>query len=569
MSAIEKDPVVSRLMGAGGVFETRTAELDGFSVRVFTAAPDTLAEFISRGRANGAATFIVETGQRLTFDDYFARVDRLAAHLAGRADCPPGSVVALAARNSANWMVAFSAIILAGRIPALINSRGNAASMLAAVEDGGAGLLIADAKRHQQLTEIGCDLPVICLDDEAAYPGALHLSDLLRDEPVQLPFPEASADDVAVLMYTSGTTGRAKAAALSHRSMVLGVMNTQLARRAILERMADAHGMDVEAMIAHMPQASSLLIFPLFHTSGCSALFLTSLVNGDKLVLLPRWNVTTAFKAIEAEKVTAMTAVPTMLWDMLNAPDRSQHDLSSLRAFSSGGQAIPADLLNGLRDVFPGAMFGTGYGMTEVNGSIGQAVGEEFLSRPAAAGRLLPMADICVVDEDERSLPLGETGEIWVRSASLMKGYWLKGRINRPFRPGGWYATGDIGRVDEDGYIYIVDRKTDMVISGGENIYCAEVEQALKSAPHVSEVAAFGVPDERLGESLVVAVVSDDPAERVIEAVQHQAEQALPAYRRPRAIHVRRLPLPRNAMDKVVKNEVRADYLDWLEKEHT
>lgn len=179
------------------------------------------------------------------------------------------------------------------------------------------------------------------------------------------------------------------------------------------------------------------------------------------------------------------------------------------------------------------------------------------------------MADVQVVDEQGNKLPTGQVGELWVLSATLMNGYWLKGAISRPFRAGGWYATGDIGRVDEDGFIYIIDRKTDMVISGGENIYCAEVEQALAGAPHISELAAFGVPDERLGESLVVTVVSSAPPDLVREAVQHRAEQALPLYRRPRAIHIQTEPLPRNAMDKVEKHRVREAFLARLEEGHS
>lgn len=558
---VEDDPVLERLMGPGGLFEVREAVVDGRPVRVFSSAPGSLAHFIDRGRANGAATFLVEAGERLSFEAYFDQVDRFAACLSARSDCPAGSVVALAARNSAAWMVAFSAIVLSGRIPALINSRGSTLSMMAAIEDAGATLLVSDKKRLVQLDAAGCRLGAICLDPEAGPVDALTLPQVMRHAPERPSAPVVDEGDVAVLMYTSGTTGRAKAAALSHRSMVLGVMNTQLARRAILERMADAHGLDAEAMITHMPQASSLLIFPLFHTSGCSALFLTSLVNGDKLVLLPRWDVQLAFTAIEEEKITAMTAVPTMLWDILNAPDRAAYNLSSLRAFSSGGQAIPQTLLASLRAAYPDAVFGTGYGMTEVNGSVAQAVGEDFLSRPDAAGKIVPMADVMVVDEEGRPLPDGQAGELWVRSASLMNGYWLKGQISSPFRPGGWYATGDIGRVDPQGYVRIIDRKTDMVISGGENIYCAEVEQALADIPHVRELAAFGVPDERLGESLVVAVVSSIPAGEISAAVNLRAEQALAPYRRPRAIHVRTVPLPRNAMDKVEKHKLRDEFL--------
>jgi len=561
MQKIKYDPILETLMGPGGAFEVADAEIDGRTVRVFSGAPETLSSFINQGRAHADKTFIVEPGLRLTFSEYYDRVDQFAAHLKAREECPPGSVVALAARNSAAWMIAFSAIVLSGRIPALINSRSLGATMQAALEDGDAQVLVADEKRLSQLRDAGCQLPAISLDGKGGGAADIALGELLQStssRPVSE--LEGNAGDVAVLMYTSGTTGRAKAAALSNRSMVLGVMNVLMARRAILERMAAAYNIELSLLQSQMPQGSSLLIFPLFHTSGCSALFLSSLLNGDKLVLLPRWEITEAFRAIEEEKVTAMTAVPTMLWDILKAPNRADFDLSSLRSFSSGGQAIPIPLLNSLREAYPEGVFGTGYGMTEVNGSVGQAIGEEFLSRPDAAGRVLPMADIKVVDENEQDLPQGSVGELWVRSATLMNGYKLGKEINRPFKDGGWYATGDIGRVDEEGYIYIVDRKTDMVISGGENIYCAEVEQALSGVDGVKELAAFGVPDDRLGEKVILAVVSEMPAEKIGRAIADKANKNLATYKQPKDIHVRSEALPRNAMDKIEKHRVREDY---------
>lgn len=561
MHKIKYDPILETLMGPGGAFEVVDAQVDGRTVRVFSSAPQALSTFINQGRVHADKTFIVEPGLRLTFGEYFERVDALSAHLMSREDCPQGSVVALAARNSAAWMIAFSAIVLSGRIPALINSRSLGPTMRAAIEDGDAHLLIADEKRLAQLREAGCDVAAISLDGEGLSAPDLSLKDLLATEPTGEGGPTGQAEDLAVLMYTSGTTGRAKAAALSNRSMVLGVMNTLLARRAILEPMAAAYNIELAVLESQMPQGSSLLIFPLFHTSGCSALFLTSLLNGDKLVLLPRWEFTEAFQAIQDEKVTSMTAVPTMLWDLLNAPNRGDFDLSSLRSFSSGGQAIPMPLLNSLREAYPEGVLGTGYGMTEANGSVAQAIGEEFLSRPDAAGRVLPMADVKVVDESEQDLPQGQVGELWVRSATLMNGYKLGDKINTPFKDGGWYATGDIGRVDEEGYVYIIDRKTDMVISGGENIYCAEVEKALSGIDGVSELAAFGIPDDRLGEVVVLAVVSDRPADEIGRAIAAKATSSLATYQQPKDIHVRDEKLPRNAMDKVEKNRVRQDYL--------
>ena len=562
MRSNSNDPILESLLGEGGAFETQDAVIYGRTVRVFAHAPQTLSEFIQKGREHGDKTFIVEAGERLTFDEYFDRVDRLTDYLSESLENPIGKVVALAGRNTADWMCAFSAIVLSGGIPALINSRGTGENMKAATDDGNAALLIADGKRLELLRNAGCRLPALCLDDTSPAPEAKCLKDILSSSGTSTISLENDASDVAVLMYTSGTTGRAKAAALSNRSMVLGVMNTLLARRAIMERMAKTYNIEMSVLLTQMPQASSLLIFPLFHTSGCSALFLASLINGDKLVLLPRWDITEAFSVIQEEKVTSMTAVPTMLWDIINAPNRPEFDLTSLRSFSSGGQGIPIPLLTKLREAYPMAMYGTGYGMTEANGSVAQAIGEDFLNRPDSAGKILPMADVKVVDENDKELPDGEIGEIWVRSATLMNGYWLKGEITSPFKDDGWYATGDIGRVDNEGFIYILDRKTDMVISGGENIYCAEVEQSLTDIEGVSEIAAFGIPDDRMGEILVLAVVSQLSSDIVLPKVSARIEETIASYKRPADIYLRTQPLPRNAMDKIEKHRIRQDYFE-------
>lgn len=556
------DQILDSLLGPGGAFETRDTVIDGRTVRVFADAPESLAEFIQQGRKHGDETFIVESGNRITFNTYFEHVDRLASHLNKILEGSDRNVVALASRNNANWMIAFSAIVLSGAIPALINSRGTGENMKAAIDDGSANLLLADTQRLNALREAGCELSAICLDNISPEPNTLTLEEAISNSEIDYKVQIANKNDVAVLMYTSGTTGRAKAAALSNLSMVLGVMNTLLARRAIMERMAQAYNIEMSILLSQLPQGSSLLVFPLFHTSGCSALFLSSLVNGDKLVLLPRWDITNAFRVIENENVTSMTAVPAMLWDFINAPNRMEFDLSSLRSFSSGGQGIPSPLLSKLRKAYPMAMFGTGYGMTEANGSVAQAIGEDFLNRPDAAGKILPMAEVKVVDDQDRRLETDSIGEIWVRSASLMNGYWLKGDINNPFKDDDWYATGDIGRVDQDGYIYILDRKTDMVISGGENIYCAEIEQSLNGIEGVSEIVAFGIPDDRMGEILILGVVSEVMPDQILPSINLKIEESIAPYKRPVDIYFRNQPLPRNAMDKVEKHKVRQDYLN-------
>jgi len=552
-------------MAPGGTYEVIEVDEGAGPIRIFAKTLASLGDLIEQGRQHGEATCIVDGDHRLTFDDYFAKVDGLAAHLANRPDCKPGDVIALNMRNSAAWMIGFSAIVLSGHIPALINSRSSSAAMHAAIEDGAAVLMVVDEKRLDALRGEGNVLPAICWDAGGKRSDADDFYELASGATDAYSRPEVEATDTAALFYTSGTTGRAKAAAISHRAIITGSMNTQMAREAIFQRMADAYNTDVETITANLPQSSSLLVFPLFHVSGCSSLFLVSLASGAKLVLQRRWSAEDAFKLIDAENVTAMTSVPTMLWDILRSPVRSNYDLSSLTAFSSGGQALPAGLLDELFAAYPNAFFGTGYGMTEMSGSLCQATGEEFLKSPNSSGRVLPIVDLKTVDDDGNDLPAGAPGELWARGAGAMNGYWLKGEVNKPFKPGGWYATGDVGRVDEDGYVFILDRKTDMVISGGENIYCAEVEKVLGAVEGVDDITAFGVPDNRLGEVLYVVAVSNQPADIIRGAVEAHANSALGMYKRPRQIFVQTDALPRSATHKVEKRLVRERILAQIQ----
>lgn len=561
MTQFKHDPIVETLLAPGGEFEVVEIDDGKGPKRVYAQAPKTLGEFISKGRAFGDAIFVVDGDERLSFDAFFEKADALAAFLSDDASTDTGDVIALAMRNSAHWMISFVAIVLAGRIPALVNSRGSPSAMAAAVEDSGAKLVIADTARLKALKSEGLNIPQLSSGEVAVAVSLEEVMDKHKGKTATFDLLSPEAQDVSVLFFTSGTTGRAKAAAISHRAMSIGMQNVVLARVAIIQQMAEKYQIDLATLEQHMPQASTLMIFPLFHVSGCIALFLNSLVMGGKLVLMNRWRVDEACRIIEAEKVTTFNAVPTMLWDLVNTPARSDYDLSSLSSFSSGGQAVPQSLLDAVMETFPNGMLGTGYGMTEAAGSVAQVTGDAFLSNTKCAGRILPMVDVKIVDEDGKDLGFDTSGEIWVRSANLMEGYWLKGEIKSPFQDGGWYVTGDIGYLDEDGYIYIVDRKTDMVISGGENIYCAEVQAAFMEMPEVKEVAAFGVPDDRLGEKLVLVVVSDEEGPSLETKLREQAANALGDYMRPKDYYIRSKPLPRNAMDKILKAQLRDEVL--------
>jgi long-chain acyl-CoA synthetase len=408
---------------------------------------------------------------------------------------------------------------------------------------------------------------LVIADDERAellrrggYQGILlTAADVLAADAGDVPDAVAvAADDAATILFTSGTTGRAKGAVLSHRALITGLFCAQLTGAMVMHGVAQQYGIPVEAVIAQAPVPATLLVYPLFHISGLATGFLGPLMAGGKIIIMRRWDAVEAVRLIEAEQVTQLASVPTMLWDLVHRAEEGQGDLTSLRNIGCGGQALPVNLLAAVQKLCPQALIGVGYGMTETSGSISQAVGADFLRERGSAGRILPLVDLKIEGRDGGFAQPYESGEILVRSAMLMRGYW--GRPDETaamFTEDGWLRTGDIGYQTDEGYLFIVDRAKDMVISGGENIYCAEVERVLNELPEVSECAAFGVADERLGERLVAIVQADGLDEQAI--VQWVTER-LARYKAPSQVVFTQQPLPRNAMQKVDKQALR---LSW------
>ena len=511
-----------------------------------------MSAVFDRARSFGPTEFIISGERRLTFDDVFQAADGLSAWLVYDFGLKAGQSVAISMQNCPEWMIAFIAIINAGGVAVLINSRGTGETMSRAITDADCVLVIGDEKRLSRLGKAGYAGKTLSRED---FPNPITNFTPIR----------AKSSDLAAMFFTSGTTGVAKAAAISHSALITGMMNTQMAMAAVFQKMAHSYNTDVETLRSQMPQSCSLLIFPLFHTSGCSAVFMTALVTGGKLVLMDRWDANEALALIEREKITSFGGVPTMHWDLLRATDFDKHDLSSLMAISCGGQALPLNLLAEIREAFPRAFIGAGYGMTETCGAISQANGEAFLANSLASGQVLPMVDVQIVDEDGKALPIGDVGEIWAKGATLMEGYYGRPEETAASMSGDWFKTGDIGRLDENGYIYIVDRKTDMVISGGENIYCAEVEQALGRHPGILAIGTFGVSDDRLGERLVACV-------RVKQGISAEdilafAKENLAAYKVPTDITVQLDPFELNALGKIQKFKMRENYLARKKKE--
>jgi long-chain acyl-CoA synthetase len=543
--------VLARVTGPGSPFEI--GERDG--LRQFVAAPPDLNLLIESARRFADRTCVVDfdsagVERRMSYDQVFAWRDQLLPILHVRR----GDRVAIAMRNRAEWLVAFLAVMKAGGVAVLVNSRGSGPELLAMLEDVDPAVVLADSERASAIRDAGFKGRVLDLtrpfdDHELARRTAEAPADLAPDAGV------AKAADPCAILFTSGTTGRVKGAVLSHRNVITGLMTTQMSGMVVLGNMAEQMGTTPEALIAQMPQQASLLVYPLFHISGLGSGFLSPFLGGGKVVIMRRWDAEEAARLIAAEQISMFSAVPTMLWDILHRARIDGTSLASLRNIGCGGQALPVNLVEEVHALCPHAQIGTGYGMTECSGAIAQAVGPEFMARPAAAGRRLSMVDVRIEGPDGEILPPGETGEIVVRGAQVMSGYW-----NRPedtaavLTADGWLRTGDVGIVDEDDYVFIVDRKKDMVISGGENIYCAEVERVLGTIPGLTECAAFGLPDERLGERLVAVVIAPDIDEAgVIEWVASR----LARYKAPTRVAVTTTPLPRNALGKVDKIALR------------
>ncbi len=535
----EVDPIFAALTAPGQLFAL--TEQDG--QRVFANMPPDLNLLIESARRHGDKTFIVEGQTRLSFNDVFRLRDALVGKLEITAR---GDRVAICMRNRAEWAIAFLAAIRAGGVPALVNSRGAPSELAAAVEDVTPVVVLADPERAVLLREGG-------------YQGRIiETTDFPQSGDAGPPPSPAIPEDPAAILFTSGTTGRVKGAVLTHKSLMTGVMGMQLSGMMVLHGMAQKMGIAPETIIANMPQGAVLVVFPLFHISGLGAAFLSPMLAGSKIVIMRRWDPQEALRLIAEERITQFTGVPTMLWDVLHGARIDEADLTSLRNISSGGQALPVNLLDEIRAACPQAMMGTGYGMTETSGMVAMASGEDFIRNRASAGRVLPLAEIRIEGPNGETQPRGQAGEIVVRGPLVMKGYW-----NRPedtaavLSADGWLRTGDVGYIDDEGYIFIVDRKKDMVISGGENIYCAEVERVLGELPEIIECSTFGIPDERLGELLVAVVVAKNITEAQI--IDHVAEH-LARYKAPARVVFSPTPLPRNAVGKIDKIYLRANW---------
>ena len=535
---------------------------------VFRDLSENLHEYYKTGVEQfGDRDFIVYDSVWLTYREAYKQAAAIADQLVNRFDIKKGDRVAIGMRNYPQWITAFLAITSIGAISVSLNAWWTGEELEYGLREVGPRLVILDRQRWERLAGRLEPLGIRAVGArwEGALPhGITAMDDLLRDGAGK-PMPEVAmeADDDATILFTSGTTGFPKGAVGTHR----GILST-MASWAYFFRVRQLMGIIPTPNSAEEPefQPSILVPLPLFHVTGCHAGFLASFMTGRKIVMMYKWNAEDALRLIEEERITVFNGVPTMTWEIVESPDLTRRDLRSLTLLSGGGAPLPGGIVDRLRERLPDKQFALGWGMTETNAGGLNIAKEDLVERPTSCGRACPICEIKIVDNDRREVPTGEDGELVVRSPMNIRCYWNHPEATAETIVDGWLHTGDIARVDDDGFVYIVDRKKDMVLRGGENIYCAEVERIIYQHDAVYEAAVFGLPEERLGEELA-AVVMPKPGRTISqeELCDHIAKH-LAAFKVPTVILFRDEQLPRGTTDKIHKRTLREQVMKELGK---
>ncbi len=542
------DGMLGRLTGAGGPLRVGLIERFGRDLPVIEGVPATLpAYFAQYCDQHADATFLVSGDERLTFAQVYAAAQQVAAALVERG-VAKGDRVGIAMRNSPSWIVLYMGIAMAGGVATLLNGWWQSAELRRAIGDVGCRLVFADAPRVARLE--GTQAKVVAIDDRLPLADAVAALGAAG-----APLPTVDADDIATILFTSGSTGVSKGAYSDHRAVVQGVY-------CFLSQALIMLGLATEAGMAPTGQPATMMNLPLFHVTGMVPLMLQSFAMGRKLVLMAKWDAEEAMRLIEAERVTYFVGVPLMSFEMLTHPNRGNYDLSTVTDFAAGGAPRPAEHVRRIQDEMGGGAPLIGYGLTETNATGVGNFRDNYLAKPLSAGRpSKPLVEIGILDDAGAEVAQGTTGEVAIRTICNARGYWdNETATTAAFLPDGWFRSGDLGYLDEDGYLFIVDRKKDIIIRGGENISCQEVEDALYQNPAVAECAVFGLPDERFGEVPGAVVHPAEGATLSADELVRFLEMHIAAFKVPRRIWIAPDPLPRLGTEKIDKVSLRAAY---------
>jgi len=559
----------SLLTQPGSMLEVGRETIRGVEMKVWKNAPPTLTAVFNLSAAFAPRDHLVLEDERATIGQARAAAMALARRLMDDG-VKPGDRVAIIMRNLPEWPVAFWAGVLTGAIVTPLNAWWTGPELEYGLQDSGSSIVFVDIERYERVREHLPNCPAVRkvyvsrAKEEIADPQVQRLESAIGSvsawsshsggaDPAT-GFVERGPDDDVTIFYTSGTTGKPKGAVITHRNIISNMFNAASAQaRAFLRR-----GEAPPAPDPTLPQKSFLLSVPFFHATGCFAVMLPAMMGGHKLVLQRKWDVDQALELMQRERVTNFGGVPTIAWQVLEHPRINDYDLSSVEGVSYGGAPAAPELVKRILERFPKALPGQGWGMTETSATAVSNGAEDYQRKPASCGVPSPTGEAKIVDlETLQEAPRGQVGELWYKGPVVVRGYWNKPEATAETFIDGWVRTGDLAKMDEEGFLYIVDRAKDMLIRGGENIYCVEVENALYDHPAIMDAAVIGRPHQTLGEEPIAVVTLKPGMSATIDELRHFTAQKLAAFKVPVDIIFWPETLPRNANGKIVKTELK------------
>ena len=550
---------VAELLGPGGRFELTEVDVDGVDLPVFRNAPHHLREIYQGALEHANSTFYVYEGERYTFAQAWRQAERVMAGLHSL-NVQPGDRVGIAMRNFPEWVFAYMGITSMGGIAVAMNAWWTGEEMHFAISDSGLQTIIVDRERLEHLSPYLDELSLNVIatrTERAAGRGVMLWNDFLDTGRGVAHLPNIEPDSAAMILYTSGSTSHPKGVVSSHRAIIHSLLGWEAAA-AIARAKAGRRARPVDR------QPSMIITVPLFHVTGLNGQLLPSLRNGRKVVGMYKWDVEKALAIIEQEKVTHFSGVPTMAYELVNSPNYDKYDLSTLRSIGGGGAAMTPKHSKRIEQRSKNqARASAAYGMTETNGLAASNAGDNLKLHPTSCGRALPpLVQIRIVDKSGATLPVGQTGEICIKGPMNFTGYWKNPEATAQALVDGWLHTGDVGHLDAEGFVYITDREKDLIIRGGENIGCQEVEAIIYEHPSVVECSVFGLPDERLGETVAAAVVSKPEVILTTQDIQSHVGEHLARFKVPAHIWIVSDPLPKTASGKIYKLGIRKNALE-------
>jgi long-chain acyl-CoA synthetase len=579
------EDATAQMIAPGSMFDTERTVVLGIEMTVWKNAPATLRQILDLSLLHASRDYLVYEGQRFTFDEHYRIASTLAQRLIDNG-VAKGDRVAIASRNLPQWVIAFWGAVLTGAVVVPINAWWTPEELEYGLNDSGTSVLFVDEERLERVRARLDELPelttVVVISEDPTRParlGAAHarvrtvdFNEFVGDVAADATPPEVDidTDDDVTMFYTSGTTGQPKGAVGTHRNANSNLMNLFFAGARNNLRFGDV----MRAASGESTQNASLLSVPLFHATGCLATMITNTAAGGKLVMMHHFDAGKALGLIESERLTSFGGVPTIAMQILDHPDFASFDTSSIRSVSYGGAPAAPELVRRIQATFPTGEPGIGYGLTETSAAVCLNGGPDYLAKPDSCGPAMPVVELAIVPEDfegdepTAELPRGPevTGELWIKGPNVVRGYWKKPEATAKAFTKGWLRSGDIARIDDDGFVFIVDRAKDMIIRGGENVYSVIVEGAIFEHPDVADCAVVGLAHPTMGEE-VAAVIVLRPG-RVIEAeeITRHVARHLARFEVPTKIFFRAEPLPRNPQGKVLKRELRASLEEQIER---